>query len=378
MEKFSMNYIGLYCCSYFAFGSLIPLLSQYLVSIGLNGVEIGTITALGLLAGVFTTPLWGMVCDRTGKNKTILILLLIAPATLSLVMISLQNYYLILFNYTVFYIFQNSITPVMDSLALNFSSDFGKIRLWGAVGYAVGVVFSGFIAQHFGLHTIFIIYSSFVCIAVLFLRAIQTKKVETTFTHFEGISTLVSNKKYLLFIAAAFFVQGPILAHNTYFGILYTHLGGTIAGVGIAFFLFCISEAPMMHFVDQIEKRFSIENIIILAIVLSMIRWFWYSTGPSPALLLGTFFLQGIVNGIFLIIAIKYISAITRKETRSTAIAIYSSVCSGVGTMVCQYLGGIILDSSGPEAIYLAYFFFNIVAFILFILFKILKTRFEK
>lgn len=378
MKKFSINYIGLYCCSYFAFGSLIPLLSQYLISVGLNGVEIGTITAVGMLAGVLTTPLWGMLCDKTGKNKTILLMLLIAPALLSLVMLSSQNYYLILLIYTSFYIFQNSITPVMDSLALNFSSDFGKIRLWGAVGYAVGVVFSGFIAQHFGLHTIFIIYSSFVCIATLFLRTIQTEKVETTLTHFEGLSTLLSNKKYLLFIAAAFFIQGPTLAHNTYFGLLYTHLGGTIAGVGLAFFLFCISEAPMMHFVDQIEKRFSIENIIIFATVLSMIRWYWYSTGPSPALLLSTFFLQGIVNGIFLIITIKHISTITRQETRATAIAIYSSLCNGVGTMLCQYLGGIILDSHGPESIYFAYFLFNIVAFVLFFLYKVLKTRLEK
>jgi len=356
----------------------VPLLSQYLLSIGLNGIQIGTITASGLLAGILTTPLWGMICDRTGRNKTVLLFLLITPALLSLLLMSAKGFHLILVLYVMLYMFQNSIVPVMDSLALGHTTDFGKIRLWGSIGFAFGVFITGLIAQEYGLHMIFILYSTFAFIAVLFLKGIHTTPIKTTLNHFEGLNQLFKNKQYLLFVLAAFFIQGPIIAHNTYFGILYTYVGGTIAGVGIAFFLFCISEAPVMLFLNKLEKHFSIENIITFSILLSIIRWYWYSTAPSPVLLISTFMIQGIVNGIFIVMAMRYISSITRDETRSTAIAIYSSICNGLGAMVCQYIGGFVLDNKGPDYIYFIFFIFNIIALAIILILKKSRKRLSR
>ncbi len=372
----SIYYVGLYIFSYFSLGSLLPLLSQYLLSIGFNGIQIGTITASGLLAGILTTPLWGMACDRTGKNKKILLILLSCPSIISLILMSVHQYYIILILYVVIYMFQNSIFPVMDSIVLGHTSDFGRIRLWGAIGFAFGVFISGIIAEKAGLQVIFIIYSAFLLIAILFLSKIHTTDhKESTLNHFEGLNQLFKNKKYLLFIFAAFFIQGPIIAHNTYFSILYTYVGGTIAGVGITFFLFCISEAPVMLLLKKSERYFSIENLIMASMIISVLRWYWYSTAPPPAQLIGTFILQGIVNGIFIVMAMRYISTITRKETKSTAIAIYSSVCNGLGAMVCQYIGGIVLNRTGPAEIYFVYFLLNCVGVIIFIISKLIERK---
>lgn len=371
-----LNYIGLYVFTYFAFGSLLPLIAQYLLSIGLNGIQVGTIVATGMLSGLLSTPIWGIICDKSGRNKTILSILLIVPALLSLFLIFMQNYYHILIIYAALFIFQNSIFPVMDSLAIGFTSDFGKIRLWGSIGYALGVFISGMLSDIYGLHIIFMLYSCFACISTFFLRGIHTDKMQCTFNHFEGLGLLLKNRKYILFVFAAFFVQGPIVAHNTYFSVLYTYVGGSIAGTGVAFFLFCISEAPVMHFVNRLEKKLSIEKIIIIPVILSIIRWYWYSTAPSPALLLATFFIQGVINGIFLVMTIRYITVITKKEVRVTAISIYASVSNGIGAMVCQYFGGIILNNHGPAAIYFFYTLLNVLALLLFlILYKINRAK---
>lgn len=267
------------------------------------------------------------------------------------------------------YMFQNSIFPVMDSIVLGHTSDFGRIRLWGSVGFAFGVFLSGIIAQKIGLHMIFILYSCFAFISVLFLKNIHTiDNKKTTLTNFQGVNQLFKNKKYLLFIFAAFFIQGPIIAHNTYFSILYTYVGGTIAGVGMTFFLFCISEAPVMLVLKKSERYFSIEKLLIASMFISILRWYWYSTAPPPAQLMAAFMLQGIVNGIFIVMAMRYISDITQNETKSTAIAIYSSVCNGLGAMICQYVGGVVLNRTGPAEIYFVYFVLNCIGVAIFLI----------
>ena len=66
------------------------------------------------------------------------------------------------------------------------------------------------------------------------------------------------------------------------------------------------SEAPCMAWVHRFSNRFTLERMILFAMILSACRFFWYGTGPSAILLMATFFLQGIVNGILLIEFIRY------------------------------------------------------------------------
>lgn len=377
MKKVKLNLIGIYFFSYFALAALLPLIAQYLLGIGLNGLQIGTIMGFGMFTGVIAAPLWGMLCDRVGRNKKILYILMLCPATLSLIIMFYENYYAIVALYGCFFIFQNSIFPVTDALTLKFTSNFGKIRLWGSLGFAIGVFITGIIAHKIGLRSIFIIYSTAVVIAALFLKNVHEEKIIPLTDHkFKGIGELLRNKPYIIFVLASIFSQGPMVAHNTYFSILFTQAGGNIAGFGLVLMMCTASEAPMMQWVHKLQEKFYAETILIVTTIISILRWYWYSTMPSPNLLLGTFFLQGFVTGIFIALGLQYVAAITKKENRATAITVYCSMSMGVGAMICQFLGGIILDYYGAGAIYFSFSILNIIAFILFIiLWKTRKTK---
>ena len=71
--KFQVFYfllIGAVCC-------FTPYINVYLEqSIGLNGSQIGLITAISLILGVCVIPLWGIIDDFTSSKHCCLIFLL--------------------------------------------------------------------------------------------------------------------------------------------------------------------------------------------------------------------------------------------------------------------------------------------------------------
>ena len=65
--RFSLLH-GFYWSSFcILYSFLVPLYRQY----GFNEVTIGFLSMTGSLASMVVQPLWGLVCDRTGRIKGI-------------------------------------------------------------------------------------------------------------------------------------------------------------------------------------------------------------------------------------------------------------------------------------------------------------------
>ncbi|TDT72540.1 MFS1 family protein [Hypnocyclicus thermotrophus] len=57
---------------YFSMGATLPLFSQYLQSIGLSGIEIGSIFSIGTFISILFQPFWGFIADKTNAIKKFL------------------------------------------------------------------------------------------------------------------------------------------------------------------------------------------------------------------------------------------------------------------------------------------------------------------
>lgn len=177
---------------------------------------------------------------------------------------------------------------------------------------------------------------------------------------------------------SAFFICGTNVAHNTYFGFLYKEVGGSIAGIGIALLLMCLSEAPFMAWVDRLSKKFTLERLILITMIMSAMRFFWFSTGPSPELLIGTFFLQGIINGIVIVDLIQYVAKLVDPIMIGMAMTLYQSLSANCSTILCQLIGGSILDHFGGAKVYLFFGIYNTIGVILYVAFGLYKSGEKK
>jgi len=388
MKKQYAGFVGLYMFSYFCIGALFPLLAQYLRSIGFDGLQIGTITASSTAIGIIGSPLWGAVYEKRNGSRKLLYILYASALVLVLSLCAVRDYWLFLAIYAAAFFFESPVRPLNDAITLSSGHGFGKVRLWGSVGFALGVFLAGIIAQRVGLIAIFPLYSISLLIGLLFLiyvrptasgrRHAQADMAEYTLADKAppgNFRLLLSNRKYVALIASAFFINGTMIAHNTYFGFLYLEDGGSIAGIGIAFLLMVGSEIPFMGLADRISRRIPTEKLIMIVMAVSTARFLWYGTSPSPQLLLATFFVQGLVNGIFLIKIIKYIARTVDKTVISSAITLYTAFSSNAGAILCLFAGGLLVEHSGGAAVYLFYGTLNLAGLLLYIGFGLHRRR---
>jgi len=378
----------LYFFTFSALGVMNPLISQYLNSIGFSGTQIGTITSVSTAVAIGASTFWGHRYANSKDGRKVVIFLCVAAALTGVLNSFVMSFVLFVLTYGLMFFFQGPVNGTTDSMVLENHEEFAGIRLWGAVGYALAVFAGGRIGEAFGLDKIFYIYAGAYLIAALIVMTVSAKPhhemsdgVKKPDTEKVGFGELFTDKKAVQLILCGIFICGSNVANNTYFSFLYLDGGGSVSGVGTTFLLMVGCEAPFMALAPWLSKKITREKSIAFAALLSALRFGWYATGPSWQLLMGTFFLQGIVNGIILVEYVKYISAIVRPRLIGIAVAAYYAISSHIGTILCNFFGGIVMDYYGSVGVYALFSFFNLVGVILYVIFglhKHIDSKYEK
>ncbi len=359
-----MQFSALFFFNYFSLGAIVTFLGPYFTSLGLSGAQIGTINGLRSFVTIFLPPLFGFIGDRTGRHKHILLSTMIISLILSLALPFSKSYFSILILFTLFSIFQVSTSPLSDSLGLYAPFSYGRLRQWGAYGYALATLVTGIAADLLGLYMIFVVFSLSLFIAIGFTY--QTKISSPIQQHhmFNDLKSLIKNKTFILLILFSFFFGVTIMSNNIFFSFLYQKAGGTLSGIGFAFLLFAMSEAPVMNTSGKYFKHFGPIPLLTFATLTGMLRWIIYSFGPPTSVLLGLFFLQGLSIGTFLPTIAELIRFSVKETVRSTAMTTYSAVFIGLSGVVGSFISGYILEYWGIQNVYVFFTLCSLISLI--------------
>ena len=367
------QFTGLFFFSYFGLGALLPLLSVYLEDIGFSGVQIGSIFSIRALMAILAPPLWGLISDRYNNHKKLLLITFIGALILSVFMPFAKTFILFAVVYAVFNFFQTASTPLSDSLALHSPIPFGDIRKWGAYGFAIAALAVGYLTKVIDMYYIFVVFGVSCLAAILYSTKLNVKVQTENHNLKKELKLLVKNKRFIVFLIYCFLVGNTLIAHNTFFGLLYESLGGDAGLIGLAFFLFAMSEAPFMQFSNKWINKYGVYNVLIFSTLVAIIRWSFYYSRPSTFLILLLFPLQGMFIGTFLSATAHYIKTTVNPSVRSTAVTIYSSVFIGVGGAFSNFIGGYIYDYINIESVY---GFFAILCLLGLVVLLFMKKRF--
>lgn len=373
-----LHFYTYYFFVFFGFGSLFPLLSVYLKDVvGLSGSQIGIVMSISPVVMIIVQPIWGMISDMTQKPISIIVFSLLFGGLFGIIYAFLENYYAIILVATLLAIVQSAIVPLSDSVAMNYvqrtNCEYGAIRLWGAIGFAVSALVVGWLSESFHLSVIFYSFSTVLLIAIFFALHLPRESQHAQVSIRKGLLELKKIPHYFLFLVCTFLILGPILANNIYFGIFIHELGAGLTGVGLAFLLGAGSEAPFMKAVSRFIMKLGIRNVLILAALVSTLRWALYILEPPVWVVYATIISQGFSIGLFIPAALQYVQSITPKSVGATAISIYSAIGNGLGNWFCTFLGGLILERFQVVGVYT--FFTAMTFFGLLLLFFIPKIQ---
>lgn len=371
-----------YFFTFFAFGSVFPLLSVFLAEEkGMTHTQIGMVIAALPLVTIFIQPVWGMLSDYTRNPKLLLMVASVVAGIFGFFYPVLQFFPVLLVGMIAIALFQSGIVPLSDSLSLNFvqrnGKEYGNIRLWGAIGFAVAVFVLGRVTESTGsMSWIFYSFSLALLAALLTLFKFPKRADEVSLSFKDGLRTLVKQKPFLLFLVSNFLIFGPVLANNYYFGTFILTVGGTLSGIGLAFLLAAGSEAPFMKIAQQVINRFGVLFVIIFSALISCLRWLLYFFEPSSLIVYITTIAQGISVGLYIPAALILVRELAPDDVRATAVGLYSAVGNGLGNAGFTFLGGVMIDLWSVSFMYGVFSMMTLVGIIiLFMVQNLIRSK---
>ena len=373
-----------YIFMFFAMGSVNPLLSVYLSDVeNLNGYQIGFIMSLTPIITIFFQPIWGLIADKLKKPLTILQLTTISAAIFMIGYAWFSGFYLIVLVAVVLSVFQSAMIPLADSITVVHTTkmkyNYGNVRLFGSLGYAVAVVIMGYLSD---MEPSLIFYGASLSLFVAFLITTKMPKIEyeeetLKQPFWSSLSKLLKQKEFILYLIITFLIFGPNMANNSYWGLLIEDVGGTYTTIGVMFFIAVISEIPFMNLFNKIVQKVGILNITLLAGGVALVRWIIYYSEPSLWLLYSTAVLQGVTIGFMIPAGLQFVKKIVSPTVAISAITIYSAVANGLGNWFSTFLSGIILENQSVYEVYLLYIIQTIIGLIIIVYLKKIKPAIE-
>ncbi|SEA46833.1 MFS transporter, PPP family, 3-phenylpropionic acid transporter [Thalassobacillus cyri] len=367
-----------YFFTFFGFGALFPLLSIFLEEEkGLNHTQIGLIIAALPLVTIFIQPIWGMISDHTKRTRRLLAIATFLAAILALLYPLWQGFIVLYAGMLVIAVFQSAIVPLSDSLSLSYvqqhGKQYGNIRLWGAIGFAVAVFVLGRVTEVAGsLNWVFVFFSGGLILALLSLSQFPKHGEGVAVSFREGLKVLTKQKSFMIFLISNFLVFGPVLANNYYFGTFILTVGGTLTAVGIAFLFAAGSEAPFMKISQFIIDKLGIFRVLIISSSVSFIRWLIYAFEPSSGIVYTTTIMQGVSVGLYIPAALILVRELAPKGVIATAVGLYSAVGNGLGNAFFTFIGGVWIDALH---VFGMYGFFSAMTFTGVILIVVVSKR---
>lgn len=343
---------------YFALLAMfIPFLPVYFAEMGLGKSQIGFIIGTGGIITIIAQPLWGMISDRTKTIRKVLLLLIVFASVTGYFLYNTSSYTLLVVFAMLTYFFLMPIDPLTESLNFRISEsagiNYGSIRTFGALGYAVMSLLTGYLMTQFGAHSLAILFAGIGLLSFIVILVIPDAPVASKPVTIQSLKNFLSGKETLLFLLLVFISSIPARMNDTFLGVYILELGGTPGLVGQAWFLAAGSEIVVFALSFWWLRKGKELIVISIAGGFYFIRFFISAWITDPHMLAYLQVLQLLTFPVFYTAAIQYLYQIVPVEWRATGQTVLALLFFGVSGIIASYVGGALYEFLGGKALFL-------------------------
>ncbi|MGE7647697.1 MFS transporter [Peribacillus frigoritolerans] len=375
LKSFNFLYFGLLAI-------FIPFLPVYLADQGLRPAQIGFIIGTGGFVTLITQPLWGMISDKTRTIRKVLLLLIFFSSVIGYFLYDSSSYLQLILFAMLLYFFLMPIDPLTESLNFTIAEksgiSYGSIRTYGALGYAVISLITGYVMSYFGANSLAFLFAGIGLISFIVSWMMPDAPVSGKPVTLSSLKHFFSNKETLLFLLLVFICAVPARMNDTFLGVYIRELGGSAKLVGLTWFLAAGSEIVVFALSFWWLRKGKEIIIISFAAAFFFIRYFVSAWITDPQLLAYLQIMQLLTFPIFYSAAIQYLYRIVPVEWRATGQTVLALLFFGVSGIIASYIGGAIYGAYGGKTLYL---FISSISFVgmvfALVLYRIYGTRLD-
>ena len=347
---------ALFFCFYAAMASLIPFMALYYRQVGLSGGQIGLLSAIGPLMSLIAAPAWGALADRTRRHQLLLSLAIAGAMVVMFLVSQVGSLALLALLVTAYAWFSAPIMPLVDSSVLALLGDrkaeYGKQRMWGAVGWGIAAAIAGGMIDRFGLAAGFTGFLAFMSIMLVASRYLQISEAGISGQFWGGFSLIASNPAWVTFLLTVF-VVGIGAGVTNHFLLLYlSDLGASETMMGWSLVVATLSEIPLFFFSHRLLQRWGALGVLMIALGANIIRLAAFAVMPGAWAVLPINLLHGFAFSAMWAAGVTYAGDLAPAGMGATAQGLFSGVNMGLGAATGALVGGLLYDLAGPRVMF--------------------------
>ena len=279
---------------YFAYVGLVsPYASLFFLDRGFNVIEIAVLMSMLQITRIVGPFSWGWLSDYL-SNRVGIIRFCACLAALVFVCIFFLNSYMAFFVWMfVLHTILSSLMPLGESATVHalfkdnsFDKRYGRLRLWGSIGFIAMVLVAGELFQRKGIELYPIVGMIVLSLLALITFLLREPKMERRKMVKGELLVVLFNPDVRWFLLSGFFMIFAHAALYVFYSLYLSNLGYNKFQIGLFWALGVFAEVIFFYFQSKVLSRLDAEVVLQASFGVGVVRFALIALYPITPVLI--------------------------------------------------------------------------------------------
>ncbi|MGB9130692.1 MAG: MFS transporter [Thiobacillus sp.] len=338
---------------YFAFvGAMSPFWGLYLQSLAFNAVQIGVLMSLLQVMRIFAPNIWGHIADRTGRRIASVQIAALGSVVVFAGVFFGSSFWWLFAVMAALGFFWSASLPLVEAMTLSHLGEridgYGRIRLWGSIGFILMVVGLGYAFDSLPIAWLPWAVMAVMLGIVAFARVIPEAEILPHASDHVSVWDVLKRPEVASLLAACLLMAVTHGPYYIFYSIYLVDHGYDKSTVGWLWALGVICEIGIFLIIPRIFARVTPRRLILASFALAVLRFLLIAWGVESAWVVwGAQTLHAFTFGTYHAAAVALIHQHFRGRHQARGQALYTSISYGVGGTIGGLASGLTWDTLG-------------------------------
>lgn len=309
--------------------------------------------AVGPVARIFIPNLWGWLADRyRARSRIQRGLALCSPFIFAGVLLR-PDFGGLLAVLIVWSVFGAGLLPLVEAGTMSVlrarMGIYGRVRLWGSIGFIVVVTAGGYFFDTYGIDSLAVVILVLLSMTAISVLALPSDRTTTPArAALRSLGTVLSQPGVVALVAGFFLMQVAHAPYNTFYSIYLVEAGYSTTSVGWLWALGVIAEIVLFLWLPRLMRRWRLEQILLACFCFAIARFLMiaWGIGSLPVLIVAQL-MHAMTFGAFHAAGVAAMHQVFRGGLQARGQALYSSLGYGAGGAIGTIAAGFAWESVG-------------------------------
>lgn len=345
---------------YFAYiGLMSPYASLYFASRNFGAIEIAALMSMFQITRILGPFAWGWLADIRRDRLGIMRVTSVMACIIFLAIFYLESYLPLLIWMFLLNTVISSLMPLGEAATVHalyknndFDRRYGRLRLWGSIGFIAMVLSAGAWFERFGIESFPYFGITALLIMTVLTTTLREPAIEATHHVEVKLGRVLKNTQVQWFLSANFWMIFGHASLYVFYSLYLDKLGYSKGEIGLFWMLGVLSEVIFFYFQSYFYARYTTKNILLTAYLIATIRFALIAYLPELLVLVVAQIMHAATFGAHHSASIKMLQTWFKGPLQARGQALYTTVSYGIGGTVGGLVAGWVWEYLAPAHVF--------------------------